>query len=912
MASDQPRWWQPALGAHPDEALALEAAAGQQQRFAQLDALAARLLAAALAGRPVASVVRGTGPQVADSAEVLGLDAQEERWCAETFGVQEQQRRGAWYLPQKLSLKAGAVNLPHLVRQRPAHALTLAADDSAGVSMVDGTADAVLLWSVLVPLFEALIEPIRVRAAGPAKTIDDQRRLWADIEERYRLLGIAGDTLEAFRFGGGWHRLDRPGQQHARLRLLDALTAVDPLQLVTRHRTLQMQALMTGFAKKAKTGTALARRVLTRALQPVVSGYFAGDWLAVLDYLQAPPHPDEEVITALPEPRLYVGMSAQAAGMAAEAGIPENEIHAMLAAFLGGPTSLSPVEERVAALRDWWTAFDQTHAVQRPGMRPLWGLVDENVMVFSWQDKHGFTQQLYRQVLPASVNEQVDRLWQSVTLQRHAKSIVSNPLPHHLMAEALGPALEFWHGVALTAWFVCEGPYSRAPLSGVADYYSRPLTALRAAGCPVAPGLFQELRVAEQHLGPEERIVKEHEELPVETAIGSFIMTSSISRGSRREGFERVRDIITRHRRVWAEQYLDSYLQQRWRTALEGVAQAHHRFVAAKGRPPTLIQFAQFATAAANQWTGGDLGALYTAIGEPAPAQQERPARLLAGDGYEFARRVFAALGGTAVDDDVRMNHPEEAQRQWQLSRLASESLRYLQLYEALGQPPTAKLFGSSRLAWPWPGEEGEGWPLFQHTLASLTNISPPASEPAAGTAEAETAPGPPESTKHVLAKGANAPVRTESVAVRLITTGVPVDVSAVLLASNGKVRSDHDLVFYNHLHHDGVRTSGDTVFADLPHVPDDVHTVAVIASIDLEAQPTAVFDHHSRWRTETTQPAGTALSFEPAPFTSGETVAIVVEIYRHASGWKVRAVGQGYDTGLAGLAADYGIDVEP
>ncbi|WP_405933621.1 TerD family protein [Streptomyces sp. NBC_00827] len=910
MASEQPRWWHPVIDASPEEALALEAAAGQQQRFAQLDTLAARLLAAALHGQPTVSVVRGIGPQAADNVEVLGLSSQEKAWSAETFGVPEQQRHGAWYLPQKLSLKAGAVNLPRLVRERQAHALTLAADDSAGVSLVDGAADAVLLWSVLVPLFETLIEPIRVRAAGPGKTIDDQRLLWSGIEERYRLLGVTGDVLDAFRFGGGWHRLDRHGQQRARLHLLDALAAVDPLQLVTRHRILQLQALMAGFAKRSKTGTALARRVVTRALQPIVSGYFAGDWLALLDYLQAPPHPDEEVITALPEPRLYVGMSAQAAGMAAEAGIPEDEIHAMLAAFLGGPTSLSPVEERVAALREWWTAFDQAHAVQRPGMRPLWGLVDDNIMAFSWQDDHGFTQQLYRQVLPASVNEQVDRLWQSVTLQRHAKSLVSNPRPHQLMAETLGPALEFWHGVALTAWFVCEGPYSRAPLSGVADYYSRALTALAAAGCPVAPDLFEELRIAEQYLGPEEMIVKERNELPVDTAIGPFTMTSTLSSGSRREGFERVRDIITRRRRAWAEQYLDTYLQQRWRTALEGVAQVHHRFVAAKGRPPSLIQFAQFATAAANQWTGGDLGALYTAIGEPAPAQQLHPARLLPGDGYDVAQRVYTTLGGTAIDNDLRMNQPEEAQRQWQLSRLAVESLRYLQLHEALGQPPTAKQFGSARLAWPWPGEEAEGWPLFQHTLAALANTSPPASEPAAGTAEA--APGLLESTKHVLAKGANAPLRTESVAVRLITTGAPVDVSAVLLTSNGKVRSDHDLVFYNHPHHDGVRTSGDTVTADLPHVPDDVHTVAVIASIDLEAQPAASFDQHTTWHVEVAQPTGGELAFTPAPFVSGETVTIAMEIYRHGSGWKVRAVGQGYDTGLAGLAADYGIDVEP
>uniref|UniRef100_A0AAU1TYZ5 TerD family protein n=1 Tax=Streptomyces sp. NBC_00119 TaxID=2975659 RepID=A0AAU1TYZ5_9ACTN len=237
--------------------------------------------------------------------------------------------------------------------------------------------------------------------------------------------------------------------------------------------------------------------------------------------------------------------------------------------------------------------------------------------------------------------------------------------------------------------------------------------------------------------------------------------------------------------------------------------------------------------------------------------------------------------------------------------------MRYLQLCEALGQPPTAKQFGSSRLAWPWSGGEAEGWPLFQHTLAALTNTSPPASEPAAGTAEA-AAPSPLESTKHVLAKGANAPLRTESVAVRLITTGVPVDVSVVLPTRHGKVRSDHDLVFYNHPHHDGVRTTGDTVTAGLPHIPDDVHTVAVIASIGLEAQPTASFNQETTWHIEVTQPSGRELAFTPAPFVSGETVTIAMEIYRHASGWKARAVGQGYDTGLAGLAADDGINIEP
>lgn len=908
MASDQPRWWQPAINASPEDGLALEAAAGQGQRFADLDALVARLLTAALSGRPVVSVVSGRGSQAADSVEVLGLSGPEKAWCAETFGVREQQQRGAWYLPQKLSVRAGAVNLPHLLRERPAHAVTLAGDDTARVTVGEG-ADVVLLWALLVPLFETLLEPVRVRAAGPSGPVEDQLQQWSGIEERYRLLGLDQDALEAFRFGGGWGQLDRYGQQRARLRLLDALAGADPLQLVARHRIQQTQALMAGFAKKAKAGTVLARRVLTRALQPVVSGYFSGDWLAVLDYLQAQPHPDEEIITALPVPRLYVGMSGQAAGMAAEAGIPEDEIHAMLAAFLGGPTSLSPVEERAAALRDWWMPFDDAHAVQSPGMQSLWGLVDNEVMDLPWESDQGFAQQLYRQVLPASVNEQVDRLWQSMTLQRHPRSIVSNPRPHQLMAQTFGAALEFWHGIALTAWFVCEGPYSRTPLSGAPDYYDLPLTALRAAGCPVTPDLFEELLAAEANLGPAEQIVKERTDTPVDTSIGTFTVTSVLSSGSRREGFERLRDIITRHRRSWTEQYLNTYLEQRWRTALEDVARAHHRFVAAKGRPPTLIQFAQFATSAANQWTGGDLGALYTAIGEPAAAQQQHPARLLPHDSAFFAHRVYTALGGVAVDNDLRTSQPEEAQRQWQLSRLAVESLRYVQLCEALGHPPTSKQFGTQRLAWPWPGGEAEGWPLFQRSLAVLTGSG--SSAAASDSDAARTAPGPHHDDGNVLLKGGSASLRAEPVSVRVVATGAPVDVSAVLLAHHGKVRSDHDLVFYNHPHHDGVRASGDTITADLVKIPDDVHTVVVIASIDLEAQPTAVFDRYSTWRAEITQPSSDRLSFEPAPFVSGETVTTAVEIYRHGSDWKARAVGQGYDTGLAGVATDYGINVD-
>ncbi|MEU2388943.1 TerD family protein [Streptomyces sp. NPDC012461] len=908
MARDSSYWWHPATQADPGEALRLEAAAGQHQRFAELDALAARLLGAALAGQPVATITPGRGRHTPDTAEVTALTQAEAVLCASFFSVQEQQKRGAWYLPTKLSVKAGAVNLPYLLREHPGHALTLAAEETARLTAVKG-ADTILLWALLVPLFETLLQPVRLRAAGDIFPPTHQQRFWTVIEERYRLLGIKDGALEAFRFGGGWHTLDRAGQQQARLELLDILAAADLAELVARHRIQRLQALMAGFAKKAKAGTALARRVLTKELQPVVSAYFGGDWLAALDYLQVPAHPDEEIITALPGPRLYVGTSAQAAGVAAEAGIAETEVQAMLAAFLGGGSSVSPVEERTAALRSWWSGFDQAHAVQSPGMTSLWGLIDEELMSLS-RTEQGFTPQLYQQCLPADVLEEVGRLWATVTLQRYPGRIVSNPRPHQIMADTLGPAGEFWHGVGLTAWFVCEGPYSRTTLGRADRYYSKSLAALRAAGCPVDTSFFRELDAAEQMLGPEEDIT-DSTGSAVETPYGQVIFTSGMGRRTRRKGFEGVRDLITRYRRAWAEQHLETYLQHRWRSELENVAHQLHRHVAAKGKPPTLIQFSRFATEAANRWTGGDLGALYTAIGEPAPSEQERPARLVAGDGYDVARWVYQALGGKPVDHNTWLNRPEETQRQWQLGRLATESLRYLQLQEALGQPPTAKQFGTQRLPWPWPGGEAEGWPHLQQALAALTGISPPPGRSPSPAVSSTAMVRPRDGGQQMLAKGANAPLATEEATIRITASGVPVDVSAVLLTSSGRVRSDDDLVFYNHPFQDGVRVNGGAATAELSIIPESVGSIAIVVSVDSEGPPGAVFGQDTVWEAQITQPSGTRLSFVPPAFTGRETVAVAVELYRRTGGWRARAVGQGYDSGLAGLATDYGINVE-
>ncbi|MET8514351.1 TerD family protein [Streptomyces sp. NPDC005077] len=291
---------------------------------------------------------------------------------------------------------------------------------------------------------------------------------------------------------------------------------------------------------------------------------------------------------------------------------------------------------------------------------------------------------------------------------------------------------------------------------------------------------------------------------------------------------------------------------------------------------------------------------------------RDRPARL---DHNAYStltklRRVRPLLGPHEPQLPLQSRTPRYEGRDRFLGRLATEGLRYLQLQEALGEPPTAKQFGSQRLTWPWSGEETEGWPILQHTIASLTQTA--ASASATGPADGgDPLVGQDDSTApRALAKGANAALQPGHVAVRITTAGAPVDVSAVLLNSNGKVRDDNDLVFYNHPHHDGIHANGDTITADLGHIPTDVHTIAVIVSIDLQAEPTATFDRRTTWQADISQP-NTRLRFRPDPFTSGETVIIAAEIYRRASDWKIRAVAQGYDTGLAGLATDYGINVE-
>lgn len=172
-----------------------------------------------------------------------------------------------------------------------------------------------------------------------------------------------------------------------------------------------------------------------------------------------------------------------------------------------------------------------------------------------------------------------------------------------------------------------------------------------------------------------------------------------------------------------------------------------------------------------------------------------------------------------------------------------------------------------------------------------------------------------------MMTKGANIALSATSLRATIswdAGPGVPdVDVSALLLTDAGKVRSDADFVFYNApqhasgaVSHAGKQVAGratDTVAVDVRRLEPDVTRVVVGASAD-----GGTFGQVPGLRLEVTDAASGAsvATFDIADATS-ETAFLFGELYLRNGAWKFRAVGQGYASGLAGLATDFGISVD-
>ncbi len=160
-----------------------------------------------------------------------------------------------------------------------------------------------------------------------------------------------------------------------------------------------------------------------------------------------------------------------------------------------------------------------------------------------------------------------------------------------------------------------------------------------------------------------------------------------------------------------------------------------------------------------------------------------------------------------------------------------------------------------------------------------------------------------------VLSKGSNAPLGVPQVIVE-VSSSTLVDLAALLVTATGKVRNDEDFIFYNQPNGPGVRLRPpSTLDIDLGRVPPDIDKIVLTASLDGSGPPN--FGSAGPLSVAVKGGAGEDLaSFAPTGL-GPETALLLVEVYRRQGAWKVRAVGQGYASGLAGIATDFGISVD-
>jgi tellurium resistance protein TerD len=157
-------------------------------------------------------------------------------------------------------------------------------------------------------------------------------------------------------------------------------------------------------------------------------------------------------------------------------------------------------------------------------------------------------------------------------------------------------------------------------------------------------------------------------------------------------------------------------------------------------------------------------------------------------------------------------------------------------------------------------------------------------------------------------------------------TTGAPFDLDAsALLCASGRVLGDEYFVFYNNLkspegsvEHTGDNLTGEgegddeSILVDLTTVPEHVDKIVFPVSIhDADTRGQTFGQVSNAFIRVINQSDQAELArYDLSEDASSETAMIFGELYRYSGEWKFRAVGQGYASGLRGIALDFGVNV--
>lgn len=187
------------------------------------------------------------------------------------------------------------------------------------------------------------------------------------------------------------------------------------------------------------------------------------------------------------------------------------------------------------------------------------------------------------------------------------------------------------------------------------------------------------------------------------------------------------------------------------------------------------------------------------------------------------------------------------------------------------------------------------------------------------------------------LTKGGNVSLTKEAPGLTTINVGLgwdvrttdgspfDLDASAIICGTDGKVLSDGSFVFFNNLKdpsgavtHLGDNLTGvgegddEVIQMNLAGMPAEADKVVFAVSIyDVDTRKQNFGQVRGAFIRVVNQSDQAELAkYDLSEDASTETAMVFGELYRAGAEWKFRAVGQGYTSGLPGIARDFGVNV--
>ena len=145
---------------------------------------------------------------------------------------------------------------------------------------------------------------------------------------------------------------------------------------------------------------------------------------------------------------------------------------------------------------------------------------------------------------------------------------------------------------------------------------------------------------------------------------------------------------------------------------------------------------------------------------------------------------------------------------------------------------------------------------------------------------------------------------------------------SAIAVNPSGKVYSDAHFVFFNNkqtpgraIVHTGDNLTGEgegddeAINVNLAALPAESTIVFPVSIYDAEARSQNFGQVRNAYIRIVNQAGGAEIArYDLSEDAATETAMVFGELYRNGAEWKFRAVGQGYASGLAGIATDFGV----